>query len=247
MMNHPKFGQYVTWPEDFNPDAAGSTKQKATLTSTKVGSNFGLSAQRMNSIFSELGWIAKNTVLGGGWDLTDSGKRVGGAQVESSNGFPYVIWPENITANKWLLDSINAATGTSYAQVVETSAFELDTDEFRKKHPANYRTQDGHRVRSRAEAMIDDYLYTNGIAHAYEKRLPILDHEVISDFYIPEGRVYIEFWGMEENEQYRDRKLKKLEIYRSNDIKLIEMNNQDLERLDDVLPVMLRKHGVRIG
>ena len=39
--------------------------------------------------------------------------------------------------------------------------------------PANYRCMDGHYVRSRAEVMIDNWLYGNGIADAYERKLPI--------------------------------------------------------------------------
>ena len=115
-----------------------------------------------------------------------------------------------------------------------------------KKHEAKYRTQDGHRVRSRAEAMIDDYLYNNGVAHAYERRLPGIDEEVISDFYIPAGKVFIEFWGMEENEKYQERKKKKLTIYADNNFNLIEMNDKDIETIDDVLPRKLKKFGVKI-
>ena len=55
---------------------------------------------------------------------------------------------------------------------------------------------DGYYVRSRAEVMIDNWLYTNGIAHAHERKPPT-ESDVYSDFYIKEGNVYIEFWGME--------------------------------------------------
>lgn len=166
--------------------------------------------------------------------------------MEAQNGSPYVIWSESILKNKSLLNSINAATGKSYEDEAMSNNQTFDTDEFRKKHEAKYRTQDGHRVRSRAEAMIDDYLYNNGVAHAYERRLPGIDEEVISDFYIPAGKVFIEFWGMEENEKYQERKKKKLTIYADNNFNLIEMNDKDIETIDDVLPRKLKKFGVKI-
>jgi hypothetical protein len=90
-------------------------------------------------------------------------------------------------------------------------------DDFRKKYPAEYRTKDGHYVRSKAELSIDDSLYLWGIAHAYEKKLPSTTENVYSDFHIPSGSgrpkaVYIEYWGMENDEKYNQRKNKKIEI-----------------------------------
>lgn len=239
---NPKFGEYVVWPVNIDLDQQPQSSQ--TLTSTKIGQEFDLSAQLINALLSELGWIEKSNI--GGWELTKYGKRNGGFEMESQNGSPYVIWDESILKNKSLLNSVDAATGKRYDD--EKSGYEpaLNTDEFRKKHEAKYRTQDGHRVRSRAEAMIDDYLYNNGVAHAYERRLPGIDEEVISDFYIPAGKVFIEFWGMEENEKYQARKKKKLEIYANNNFNLIELNDDDIKTIDDVLPRRLKKFGVRI-
>ena len=36
---------------------------------------------------------------------------------------------------------------------------------------------------------------------AYEKRVPIKE-DVYCDFYIPKGKIYIEFWGYEDDEAY---------------------------------------------
>lgn len=242
MKYNPKFGEYVVWPS--NLDLNKQIKSSQTLSSTKIGESFKVSAQRINAILSELGWIEKSYI--GGWELTKYGKRIGGFEMEAQNGSPYVIWDKSILSNRSLLNSIDAATGKSYDDEAISGDLTFDTDEFRKKHEAKYRTQDGHRVRSRAEAMIDDYLYNNGVAHAYERRLPGIDEEVISDFYIPEGKVFIEFWGMEENEKYQERKKKKLEIYYNNNFNLIEMNDKDIETIDDVLPRKLKKFGIRI-
>ena len=105
------------------------------------------------------------------------------------------------------------------------------------------RTPDGHYVRSRAEILIDDFLYKNGIVHAYERRVNI-DEEMYCDFYIPSQKLYVEFWGLEENSQYAARKKRKLELYSKYGLKLIEVNNSDLENLDEILASKLRQHNI---
>ncbi len=77
-------------------------------------------------------------------------------------------------------------------------------------------------VRSKAEMTIDDSLYLWGIPHAYEKKIPNTIENVYSDFHIPSGNgrpraVYIEYWGLENDEQYNNRKNKKIEIYKDLD------------------------------
>jgi hypothetical protein len=118
------------------------------------------------------------------------------------------------------------------------------TDDFRSKFPATLRTQDGHMVRSRAEVLIDNWLYMQGLVHAYERRLPI-EEECYCDFYLPGGKgVYIEFWGMESDPKYRDRMAVKQAIYAKHGLRLIELGDAEIERLDDVLPRMLLRFGI---
>lgn len=87
--------------------------------------------------------------------------------------------------------------------------------------------------------MIDDFLYINGLVHSYEKKLPILD-DVVCNFYIPPGGgrtkgIYIEYWGLEDDPKYVERKKKKLQSYSQNELLLIQLNDADLQNLDDVL------------
>lgn len=65
------------------------------------------------------------------------------------------------------------------------------------------------------------------------------------DFYIPKEKIYIEFWGLEENQKYLDRKKKKLELYAKYNFKLIELNETDIENLDEKLAAKLRKHNIQ--
>lgn len=240
---NPKFGDYIVWPVTLNLSQEFSKEN--TVNSTSIGEFFNVSAQRINAILAELGWIEKSFV--GGWKLTNFGKKNGGFEMEALDGTPYVIWDRSVLNNTYVLNSIRAATGEKYEKISQSIEKEVSTDEFRQKHEAKFRTQDGHRVRSKAEAMIDDYLYNAGIVHAYERRLPGIEQDVISDFYIPKGKVFIEFWGLEENKNYAERKAKKLEIYSKEKFNLIELNDNDIHNLDDVLPRKLRQYNINIS
>lgn len=120
-------------------------------------------------------------------------------------------------------------------------ASEIETEEanFRKKFKATFRTEDGHLVRSKAEQIINNWLYHNGIVHAYERRVPI-EEEVYCDFFIPIGqKVWIEYWGLEE-ENYLKRKELKKKFYQMHKKNLIELTDRDIENLDDIMPIKLR-------
>jgi len=67
-----------------------------------------------------------------------------------------------------------------------------------------------------------------------------------TDFYLPNGKVYIEFWGMESDPKYLERKKVKLEIYRKYDLRLIELDDNDIANLDDHLPKKLLKYGIKV-
>lgn len=244
-VDHPKYGKYITWPSDLSienqtPTALEKPQSAKLVTATAIGKTFNLSANRMNSILSELGWIEKALK---GWTITSSGKSVGGEQKEDfRSGVPYVGWPESITENKSLITTINEVQGETQSEEAkpETDA----APDFRDKFEAKLRTTDGHYVRSKAEMLIDNWLYMAEIVHAYERKLPI-EEEVYCDFYIPTGKVYIEYWGYENDSKYLHRKAQKQEIYKKYGFKLIELEDKDVQNLDDVLPRMLLKHGVQ--
>ncbi|RLI39554.1 hypothetical protein DRO69_14140 [Candidatus Bathyarchaeota archaeon] len=120
------------------------------------------------------------------------------------------------------------------------SAFErvpASEENFRKKYPRKYRAQDGHYVRTKSEAIIDNWLYNHLIVHAYERKVPI-EENMYCDFFIPQGKCYIEYWGMKEK-QYLKRKKKKRDLYHNYKLNLIELTEKDIENIDDVLPKKL--------
>jgi hypothetical protein len=234
--HNPKFGEYIVWPE--NLEYNKQVDSSSTVNASKIGEHFGISNRKVNLYLSELGWIEKDK---GGWVSTNSGVRNGAKQMEARNGKPYIIWDESILKNKHLIREIKESSGDASIQA-EDQTIEI-TDDFRVKFPANLRTPDGHYVRSRAELLIDDFLYKNGIVHAYERKLNI-DEDMYCDFYIPSEKLYIEYWGLEENEKYAERKKIKQNLYAKYNYKLIELNDEDILNLDERLAAKLRKHNI---
>jgi ribosomal protein L32 len=114
---------------------------------------------------------------------------------------------------------------------------ETEDDSFRSKFKAEIRAEDGHLVRSKAEKIIDDWLYHQGIAHAYERKVP--NENVYCDFFIPKWNIWIEFWGLYD-EKYLKRKELKKKIYLGLNKKLIELTEKDIEKIDDVMPEKLK-------
>ncbi|WP_069472452.1 hypothetical protein [Candidatus Marithrix sp. Canyon 246] len=92
--------------------------------------------------------------------------------------------------------------------------------------------------------LIDNWLYMFEVVHAYERKLPI-EEDVYSDFYLPTGKVYIEYWGYENDSKYLERKQIKQNIYKKYNLKLIELEDKDVQNLDDILPRLLLKYGIQ--
>jgi hypothetical protein len=104
---NPKFGEFIVWPENISID--GGQQQQAgkpkLLNATTIGKNFNISSQRLNLIFSELGWVEKALVGQevNGWAVTKVGKSIGGRQFEhETSGGSYILWPDAILQNKSL-------------------------------------------------------------------------------------------------------------------------------------------------
>jgi len=239
--NHAKFGEYIVWNEDIEIPNKLITQGKEFFSSTKIANKYNLSARKINLILSEIGFIEKYLK---GWTITILGSKNGGIQKENNqNGIPYVEWDESIFTNSAfvsILKEVNGDAGESTQKKID----ELKDSNFREKFIAKHRATDGHMVRSKAEMLIDNWLYMAEIVHAYERKLPI-EEEVYCDFYIPTGKIYIEFWGLENDPKYAARKEKKKEIYKKYGFKLIELTDEEVFNLDDVLPKMLLKFGVQ--
>ena len=102
---------------------------------------------------------------------------------------------------------------------------------------------DGHKVRSKSEMLIDDWLFYHGYAHAYEKALPIdsdKNHDLHPDFYLIKEDIYIEHWGYENRKDYQKAKEYKLEQYKKLGITVICTTELDISDINAALERKLK-------
>lgn len=107
--------------------------------------------------------------------------------------------------------------------------------DFRLNYEAKFRCEDGHYVRSKMEIIIDNWLFSHSISHAYEKK--VLNLNMLCDFYIKHKNgkeYYIEAWGMQ-NEDYLKRKEIKISNYEAKKLNLISIDNNIMTNLDDFM------------
>ena len=88
----------------------------------------------------------------------------------------------------------------------------------------SFKCLDGHVVRSKAELVIDNYLYNQGIAHEYENNIKINSNIVKYDWFLPEYDIYIEYWGYY-GKNYMKRKEEKIRLYQKGKLKLISIED----------------------
>lgn len=221
------------------------------LTATKISEQFGISNQRVNNILSELEWIEQAIK---GWSITDLGRIKGGFQKEHPSGGTYVLWPEAVLNDNIFLKAIKPPEYLQKDKITEEPIKNITISKSENKYPDTLlKAKDGHLVRSRAELIIDNLLYDYGLTHAYERELTVKE-TVYSDFYIParNGKdnlgkaVYIEFWGISDNEKYLERKKMKQDIYKKYKFNLIELDDSHLDNLDSYLRKTLLKYNINV-
>ena len=131
--------------------------------------------------------------------------------------------------------------------VIFEREFDAVEQDYRRRYPADYTTQDGHRVRSKSEMIIDDYLYSRHIPHAYEPVIFCGPQKLIPDFLVKnseEEDVCIEYWGMLEDEAYRRRMDFKKQLYVSHHLRVIDITDSDLRSPDMFVQQKLRNQKI---
>jgi len=102
---------------------------------------------------------------------------------------------------------------------------------------------DGRKVRSRAEALIANFLYNNKIRSVYEKTIYYEengeDKTLHPDFYLPDYDTYIEYCELT-NKPYLKKKEYTQEIYKKLGFKVIIMDDKDLNSIAGCLKPKLK-------
>ena len=244
---HVKYGTYIVWPELVM--TPGEEKEDTrvidyrALTASQIGERNHLSGRQINLMFAELGWIRR---ADRGWQVTSHGRRAGGLQkTHSRHNTPYVCWPEQVLHNPNVVMSLkDVKADLSHAIGLDEQA-DTDMNHYRQSYPAKLRAADGHLLRSKTELIIDNWLYMAGIVHAYERRLPV-SSEAYAEFYLPSGNVYLEYMGQDSDRDYRQRKEVKLNLYKSHELNVIALEEDQLRHLDVHLPRLLFDFGIKI-
>ncbi|MGH1462679.1 MAG: hypothetical protein ACRBB6_11630 [Neptuniibacter sp.] len=214
-----KFGRYIIWPSTVTLHNALSNTDAHLLTATKLAKHFSLTRKRVDQILVEMGWVQSTRK---GWVVTPQGESEGGCQRENPNtAVPYVLWPLSIQHHSVFNRQIDELSGRSLFCC------------------------DGHEVSCVQEQKIDNWLYLTGLLHAYRRRLPF-EEEFQSDFYLPQFHLYIEYWGEGNSPAQLSVKMRKKECIVQAGYKLIELQDEDLDALDEVLPRKLLKFGIEV-
>ena len=204
------------------------------FTSAEIGKRLNLSPRAVNMHLANVGMLTHTSE---GWIVTAYGKSNGGTQkTHPETGTPYVVWSEELLEHSCVKNL--AGTSNTPEPVCKKE------QKFRTFVPATLRTIDGHYVRTRAELLIDNWLYGARIVHAFEKKVHVVE-EIYADFFLPDGELYIEYIGTQNNPEFADRLETKIAVYRKHRVPLIEIYDDDLENLDDEFPRKLSEFGVK--
>lgn len=100
------------------------------------------------------------------------------------------------------------------------------------------RTEKG-RVRSRSERKLIHFFENHNIDYVYEPCLVLDGIKLSPDFYLPQYKVYVEFWGLAyTNARYRRTMHAKKELYRKHNIPVISVYPKQLSDLERKFPVI---------
>lgn len=102
-VNHPKYGEYIAWPESIQHHHLLKLLPEAPLSATNLAHKWDIPARLVNLLLAEKGLIKKHIR---GWLLAPKGKKLGGQQQEAESGIPFVTWPETIVDEPELIASL---------------------------------------------------------------------------------------------------------------------------------------------
>jgi hypothetical protein len=227
--------------------------------------------QQLFATLRDCGWIRK---VEDGWLLTAKGEFEGGEYVHSKRYGRYIVWPEALVEHPLLrgiesnrlvnaagiaLDGEQGGNENHWPEaLLENDVVVAQFEYLRQQREqgevveadllstiSEWRGLDGHSFHSHGEALICQWLYLAGIVHACHRRLP-LAQEHIADFWLPGAQVYIEYTGDEHAAGEIAAALERIEIYKKNQWRWIEVRPEHLAQLDEYLTRELQELGAAV-
>ncbi len=105
------------------------------------------------------------------------------------------------------------------------------------------RAANGTVVQSDGERILAEELAAMNIVFRYDNRFRIIKgYAIRPDFYLPEFDLYIEYWGMEDNVDYRIGMLEKKKLYQQAGKKLVSLYAEEKPRLREALREKLSRY-----
>ena len=223
-INHPKYGEYIAWPESVQDHPLLRLLPEAPLSATHIGHKVDLPARLINLLLAERGWIKKHIR---GWLLTLRGKTIGGEQHTSEqSGIPFVTWPETLLDNSQFLASVAQIKG---------DAFSLSK-----------KTISGSVAENKTSFILENWLYMAGVHHGNSYVLSTANESVTADFFLPEFQLAIDIWGAEDNAAALSEKLIKQEFYKNYGYDFIEVREETILQVDVFLAKQLFQFGLAV-
>ncbi|GGY68298.1 hypothetical protein GCM10011613_10630 [Cellvibrio zantedeschiae] len=223
-INHPKYGEYIAWPESIQDHPLLRLLPEAPLSATHIGTKLDLPARLVNLLLAERGWIKKHIR---GWLLTPRGKALGGEQHTSEqSGIPYTTWPETLLDNSLFLDSVAQLKGENFT--------------------TSTKAMSGQVVALREALILENWLYLANVHHSVNYELKAGSEKIQADFFLPELQVAIDLWGAADNAAAIARKLAKQEFYQKHGYDFIEIHDENIAQLDELLAKQLLQFGLAV-
>lgn len=238
-----RYGSYIVWPDTLlDHPLLQAIEANQRITAASMCRYYPhLDARQINRAFAELG-LQHHSIMG--WELTEFGRNLGGMQEESaSSGAFYVTWPHELVDNPVVHRELSRQSAWVRPEP-DPDDPEPDLFDLADSAVDACRGVDGHQLQSPLQARVCNWLYMAQLAHAHRRALPT-EELVYADFYVPVGNVYIDCWEDHVPAEELSERLRKRDLYRGLDLRHLEVNAGDADRLDEVLGRGLIAFGVR--
>lgn len=263
-----RYGRYIVWPETLlEHQLLRGIESNRLLNSAQIARKYQISAREVRRLLGDIGLLHRTF---NGWELTRDGEQLGGVAIDNDNGD--ITWPESLLENDIViaqfeyLQRVHQVSDTRESDQPEADLFTEDL----LSGLSEFEARDGHRFPSRHLMVVCDWLYFAGVAHACNYRLPLSlasksslsskpsssKHSLSSkhsamqehraDFWLPASHVFIEVSGDEKEAADIASAMERVELYRNNQWKFVEVRAEHFEHLDDYLTRALRELGVDI-
>lgn len=227
-VNHPKYGEYIAWPESIQDHPLLRLLPEAPLSATNLAHKWDVPARLVNLLLAERGLITRYVR---GWKLTERGKTQGGQQHEAESGIPFVTWPETLVDDPELMNALWQLTGDDRVQGTPTL--------------------DGHSVNNAMQRRVDNWLYLTRTVHARDYRLRWGADTAVADFYLPELGLCVECWADQLAQETNrasviNEELEKQQRYKQYRVAFIEFREETIHQVDEYLARAFLRAGVAV-